>query len=347
LYGFPESHAASFALIAYASAYLKCHYLAAFTAALLNNQPMGFYAPATLVKDAQRHGLHFRPIDVTRSDWLCTIEDADGAKCVRLGLNYVKGVREETAQAILRARSANWVTGTDIPHHNTTGDYSKVIAESRCPSPNWPRPFTSIQDLVDRVPAIRKDELRALAEVGALNFINGVHRRDALWQAELAMRPAGPLFDTERTDLPEPGPLAQMTDSERLNTDFRRSHLTIGRHPMSFHREAMNELGVTTASDIQSVPHGRRVRTAGCVICRQRPGTAKGLVFLSLEDETGVSNAVVMPDMYEEYRSTLLENAYLLLDGELQNIDNVVTVKVVHMTPLHVAEEAVPSHDFR
>jgi len=312
LYGFPESHAASFALLAYASAYLKCHYLAAFTAAMLNNQPMGFYAPATLVKDAQRHGLHFRPIDVTRSDWFCTIEDDDGAKCVRLGLNYVKGVREETARAILRAR-----------------------------------PFTSIQDLVDRVPGMRKDELRALAEVGALNFINGIHRRDALWQAELAMRPAGPLFAAEQADILEPGPLAQMTDSERLNTDFRRTHLTIGRHPMAFHRERMNELGVVPASELLRIPHGRRVRTAGCIICRQRPGTAKGLVFLSVEDETGVSNAVIMPDVYTEYRATVLENSYLLIEGELQNIDNVVTVKASHMIPLHVAEEAVPSHDFR
>ncbi len=351
LYGFPESHAASFALLAYASAYLKCHYLAAFTAAILNNQPMGFYAPATLVKDAQRHGLHFRPIDVTRSDWLCTIEDDDGAKCVRLGLNYVKGVREETARAILVAqgRSANSVTVTDIPHPGANGRKLQINAESRCPSPNWlppPRPFTSIQDLVDRVPGMRKDELRALAEVGALNFINGIHRRDALWQAELAMRPAGPLFAAEKTDVPEPGPLAQMTDSERLNTDFRRTHLSIGRHPMAFHRERMNELGVVTASELKNVPHGRRVRTAGCVICRQRPGTAKGLVFLSVEDETGVSNSVVMPDVYAEYRTTLLENAYLLIEGELQNIDNVVTVKVAHMAALHVAEEAVPSHDF-
>jgi error-prone DNA polymerase len=322
LYGFPESHAASFALLAYSSAYLKCHYLAAFTAAMLNNQPMGFYAPATLVKDAQRHGLHFRPIDVTRSDWLCTIEEHDGAKCVRLGLNYVKGVREVTARAILAARGTSGRSDT-------------------------PRPFASIQDLVDRVPNLRKDELRALAEVGALNFINGIHRRDALWQAELAMRPAGPLFAAERTDVPEPGPLARMTDSERLNTDFRRTHLTIGRHPMAFHRERMNELGVVPASELKSVPHGRPVRTAGCVICRQRPGTAKGLVFLSVEDETGVSNGVIMPDVYAEYRATLLENAYLLIEGELQNIDNVVTVKISHMLPLHVAEEAVPSHDFR
>lgn len=116
---------------------------------------------------------------------------------------------------------------------------------------------------------------------------------------------------------------------------------------MSFHRQRMNELGVVPASELQRVPNGRRVRTAGCVICRQRPGTAKGLVFLSVEDETGVSNAVIMPDVFAEQRATLLENAYLLIDGELQNIDNVVTVKVAHLTPLHVAEEAVPSHDFR
>jgi error-prone DNA polymerase len=227
-------------------------------------------------------------------------------------MNYSKGVRETTARAIVAAR-----------------------------------PFASIQDLVDRVPDVRKDELRTLAEVGALNFINGIHRRDALWQAELAMRPAGPLFAVERADVPEPGPLARMTDSERLNTDFRRTSLTIGRHPMSFHRQRMNELGVVPASELSRVPNGRRVRTAGCVICRQRPGTAKGLVFLSVEDETGVSNAVIMPDVFAEQRATLLENAYLLIDGELQNIDNVVTVKVAHLTPLHVAEEAVPSHDFR
>ncbi len=162
LYGFPESHAASFALIAYASAYLKCRYLAAFTAAILNNQPMGFYAPATLVKDAQRHGLHFKPIDVTRSDWRCTIEEQNGEKCVRLGLNYAKGLREQAAKAILDARAA--------------------------------APFSSIQDLVDRVPELRKDELRKLSEIGALNFITEtpIHRRAALWDSELAIRPSRP-----------------------------------------------------------------------------------------------------------------------------------------------------------
>jgi error-prone DNA polymerase len=137
LYGFPESHAASFALIAYASAYLKCRYLAAFTAAILNNQPMGFYAPATLVKDAQRHGQHFNPVDVTRSEWLCTIEEQNGEKRVRLGLNYVKGLRQQAAQSILEARAR--------------------------------APFSSIQDLVNRAPELRKDELRTARSISSAN----------------------------------------------------------------------------------------------------------------------------------------------------------------------------------
>ncbi|MDQ6759785.1 MAG: error-prone DNA polymerase [Acidobacteriota bacterium] len=318
LYGFPESHAASFALIAYASAYLKCRYLAAFTAAILNNQPMGFYAPATLVKDAQRHGLHFKPIDVTQSEWLCTIEQQGSNKFVRLGLNYVKGVREQAARAIVQARSE--------------------------------RAFSSIQDLVDRVPELRKDELRKLSAIGALNFIEKasrkIHRRDALWESELAMRPRGDLF-AQLDAAAVASPLAAMSDSERLNADFRGTQLTIGKHPMAFHREALNALGVIPANRLGEITNGRFVRTAGCVICRQRPGTAKGLLFLSIEDETGVSNAVVMPDVFERERVTLLENAYLVVEGELQNIQNVVTVKAARIQPLHVVEAAVPSHDFR
>lgn len=312
LYGFPESHAASFALIAYASAYLKCHYLAAFTAAILNNQPMGFYAPATLVKDAQRHGLHFKPVDVTQSDWLCTIEHHNGEKWVRLGLNYAKGLREESGRAIVEAR-----------------------------------PFSSIQDLVHRVPQLRKDEVRRLGEIGALNFIQeGVHRRDALWEAERAMRPAGPLFDALEPESPTPSPLAIMTPSERVNADFRGAHLTIGKHPMALHRQALDALGVLPTNQLSLVPNGRIVRTAGCVICRQRPGTAKGLVFLSIEDETGVGNAVVMPDVFERERRTLLDRSYLVIEGEMQNIDRVATVRAIRILPLSVAEAAVPSHDF-
>jgi error-prone DNA polymerase len=316
LYGFPESHAASFALIAYASAYLKCRYLAAFTAAILNNQPMGFYAPATLVKDAQRHGLHFNPIDVTRSDWLCSIEKENGERRVRLGLNYVKGLREQPARAILAARAQ--------------------------------APFASIQDLVDRVGELRKDELRKLSEIGALNFITAspTHRRAALWDSELAIRPTGPLFANSQQPITNSAPLTPMDASERLNSDFRRTHLTIGKHPMAFHREKMDALGVTPAAQLKFVRNGSMVRTAGCIICRQRPGTAKGLLFLSVEDETGVSNAVVMPDVFDRERKTILNNPYLMIDGEMQNIDNVHTVRAAHFEPLHVAEEAVPSHDF-
>ncbi len=216
LYGFPESHAASFALIAYASAYLKCHYLAAFTAALLNNQPMGFYSPATIVKDAQRHGLKVLPVDVTCSDWKCTLELNGVAPALRMGLRYVRGLREEAAQALVRERTC--------------------------------APFTSIHDLTHRVPELRKDELTTLAEIGALNSISldiptpertrgaeesrsQLHRRDALWQVERAVRHSGPLLENH-PEPDSPSPLAPMTHEERLVADFRGTGLTVGPHPM-------------------------------------------------------------------------------------------------------------------
>ena len=306
LYGFPESHAASFALIAYASAYLKCHYLAAFTAAMLNNQPMGFYHPATLVKDAQRHGLHFRFVDVQQSQWKCTIEDG----VVRLGLNYVRGLRKETAEAIVATR-----------------------------------PFSSIVDLVDRVHGIRKPELRMLAEVGALNSLGG-HRRDALWEAERALRPAGPLFEAAET--PEPAsPLLAMTTPERIRADFFGTGVTIGPHPMRLYRDHLRTRGVVAAEDLQHVPHGRLVRVAGCVICRQRPGTAKGFMFLSLEDETGIANGIVEPDLFDAYREALVTAPYLLVEGVLQNQQGAVSVKLNRAEALDFKVAEVPSHDFR
>jgi error-prone DNA polymerase len=333
LYGFPESHAASFALIAYASAYLKCHYLAAFIAAILNNQPMGFYHPATLVKDAQRHGLHFRPVDVQQSQWKCTIEDDS----VRLGLNYVRGLRKETAEAIVSAR-----------------------------------PFSSIDDLVHRVPGLRKPELRMLAEVGALNALIltahnaagrerssesgsapcavrsslGGHRRDALWEAERALRPAGPLFETAES--PESSsPLMPMSVPERIRADFYGTGVTIGPHPMKLYREGLRTRGVVAAEDLQYEKHGRLVRVAGCVICRQRPGTAKGFMFLSLEDETGIANAIVEPDLFDAFRETLVTAPYLLVEGILQNQQGAISVKLNRAEPLHFEVAEVPSHDFR
>jgi error-prone DNA polymerase len=319
LYGFPESHAASFALLAYASAYLKCHYLAAFMAAMLNNQPMGFYAPAILLNDARRHGLRVLPIDVVRSRWECTVEEEGvrcqvlGARMLRLGLRYVKGLRAEAGQAIVRERERG--------------------------------AFRDIDDLARRVPELRKDEMNKLAEVGALNSLEAAHRRDALWQAGHAAQPAGPLIEA----LPEPeraSPLAQMNIEERLNADFAGTGFTIGKHPMAYRREEMNALGVTPARQLARMRDGSRVRVAGCVIVRQRPGTAKGFVFLSMEDETGVANVIVTPDLFDRSRFALLGSQFLLIDGALQNVDHVVSVKAARVEALSARVSADVSHDF-
>jgi error-prone DNA polymerase len=315
LYGFPESHAASFALLAYASAYLKCRYLAAFTAALLNNQPMGFYSAQTLVKDAQRHGLHFLPVDVTQSDWPCTIELRRTDKVVRLGLNYVKGFNQNTGLAIVAERTKG--------------------------------PFKDIDDLRHRVPEISKDELTALADLGALNHIGGSrHRRDALWQSALALRPAGELLK-EASLAETPSPLAAMNPVERLQADFANSGLSIGSHPMKFHREYLNRMQVIQAAQVKHMPDGRFIRVAGAVICRQQPGTAKGFVFLSLEDETGIANIILKPDIFDRLRVEVLNNSYLIVDGILQNTRGVASIKATDVRPCVMPTTAVAaSHDF-
>jgi error-prone DNA polymerase len=360
LYGFPESHAASFALIAYASAYLKCHYLAAFTAALLNNQPMGFYHPATIVKDAQRHGLKMLPMDVTRSDWKCSLEAVASGQlpaaskgndfagkniAVRLGLKYARGLREPAAQALVRERSL--------------------------------APFASIQDLARRVPELRKDELTTLAEIGALNSVasgqlpvrraslhegsvslatghcpqpTGFHRRDALWQVERAVRWSGPLLDDlPENELPEIGvgsPLAAMTDEERLVADFRATGLTVGPHPMQYRRAEMKKMGIIRACDLAHLPNGRRLRIGGCVIARQRPGTAKGMMFMSLEDETGIANAIFSPDLLQKNRVLLISERFVMIEGILQNRDNVIHIRAEKVSPLQVTRAETVSHDF-
>jgi error-prone DNA polymerase len=312
LYGFPESHAASFALIAYASAYLKCHYLAAFTAAILNNQPMGFYSPATLVKDAQRHGLKVRPIDVMRSNWECTLEDS----AMRVGLRYVHGLHESAGRALVSARNE--------------------------------RPFTSIDDLILRVPALQKNELVQLADIGAMNFLNPAHRRhrrDALWQVERAAQRTGPLLETLEPG-EESSPLDVMTPEERLVADFNGTGMTIGPHPMAYRREELSSHGILRASDLAGIPNGRLVRVAGCVIARQRPGTAKGFVFLSLEDETGIANIIVTPDVLDRNRATIIQGKFLLFEGPLQNVDNVIHVKAARVEEIAVLHAAPRSRDF-
>jgi error-prone DNA polymerase len=305
-YGFPESHAASFALLAYASAYLKVHHPAEFCAALLNNQPMGFYHPATIVRDALRHGQAVRPADVGFSDWRATVEDG----AVRLGLLQVKGLREAAARRLVAARRA--------------------------------RPFQSVDDLVARA-GLTREEVTELAEAGALGSF-GLRRRAALWQAARAARPAGPLFAGHPPG-PDPSPLREMTVAERLVADYRATGVTVGPHPMALRRADWTRLGVTPAAGLSRFPTGQRLRVAGAVVVRQRPGTAKGFVFLSLEDETGIANVIVRPDLFERARATLVHEPFLLVDGVLQHEDGVTAVRATAARPLAVAA-AVPSHDF-
>ncbi|HXR38560.1 MAG TPA: error-prone DNA polymerase [Terracidiphilus sp.] len=306
MYGFPESHAASFALIAYASAYLKVHYLAAFTCGLLNNQPMGFYSPAVLIKDAQRHGLRVRPICVQQSDWLCTVEpELDGSLSLRIGLNYVKGLRQFSAEALLAARSSHG-------------------------------PFASVDQLAVRLPALNRKDLVALASVGALNALGAVeHRRDALWQVEQAGRPVGPLLrGAAPVHTGTTNPLQQMTADERLAADYAGTGITTGPHPMAWQRAVLRRQGFLSAQELESCRSEAQVRVAGRVISRQRPGTAKGFVFLSLEDETGIANIIVAPDVFEQNRLIVTRSRFLSIAGKLQNQDGVIHVKARLLTPL-------------
>ena len=344
---------------------------------MLNNQPMGFYSPATLVKDAQRHGLKVRPIDITRSEWLCTLErvqtnrsgdQANGESpegfAVRLGLRYVKGLREDIGQEIARERGR--------------------------------RAFSSIEDLKLRVPKIQKTELTALAEIGALNPIAGAprgHRRDALWQVERAARRAGELFEAESRNVesvatieevepqglkttetnslmsrlslgrsgqePRPpnegaalddnsmnSPLAAMSVEERLVADFRGTGMTVGPHPMAYHRSRLKAQGIRSAIELQNLPNGIPVRVAGSVIARQRPGTAHGFVFLSLEDETGISNAIITPQLFQRDHVAIVHQQFLLIEGVLQNQENVISVKAASVKPLQITQAQTESHDF-
>ncbi len=305
-YGFPESHAASFALLTYASAYLKVHHLDAFTAAMLNNYPLGFYSPATLVKDAQRHGLGFRPIDINESDHLCTLEGDE----LRIGLNYVKGLRKDTGEAIAAERRNG--------------------------------PFVNADDLAARVPAVNKKELRSLALTGALDASD---RRRALWQVELAIREKGSLFTGQTFDQTSETPfIRRMSPLENVAADLSRTGLSLGPHPMTFVREEMNRKHVLTSKETLRMKRKDVVTVAGAVIVRQRPETARGVLFITLEDETGFTNVIVLPDMLEKYRSVINENSFLLIKGIAENE---TMVKGLYFEPLRVAETAIVSHDYQ
>jgi error-prone DNA polymerase len=352
LYGFPESHAASFALLVYASAYLKVHYPAAFYTALLNNQPMGFYHPSTLVKDAQRRGVRFHPIDVQLSDWDCTVE-ADGG--IRLGLRYVNGLRRQVGEAIAAARSKTCATSEPGPPTSadtlSRAETPSRVAHGFSPASASARQrFVSLDDLVART-GVRRDELVTLADIGALNAF-GYDRRSALWQAERAMRPSGEMFDEETANAEEVDvcPLKPMTESERIVADYAGTGLSVGRHPMALRREELAMRGVLRAADLRTARLGRRVRVAGMVITRQRPGTAKGFVFLTLEDETGIANIIVRPDLFARERLTIIEEPFLIVDGVFQNQDGVISVRAEQVLGMRggIADRGIDfdAHDF-
>jgi error-prone DNA polymerase len=305
LYGFPESHAASFALIAYASAYLKAHHPAAFFAAILNAWPMGFYHPATLVKDAQRHGTEVFPIDVAHSGWKCRWERGG----VRLGLRFVLGLAEAAGVRIEEEQAV--------------------------------RPFEDAGDLARRA-RLRPGELTLLAQAGALACF-GKTRREALWQVAKVARPAGPLLDGLPVD--DPSPLSEMTREEETAADYGATQMTTGPHLMEHWREKLSAQGILPAADLARLPDGQRVTTAGAVIVRQRPGTAKGFVFLTLEDETGMCQAIVRPDLFRENRAVIVGSGTLVVQGRLQKQDGTLSIKGERFWPLRQLE-AIPSHDF-
>jgi len=256
---------------------------------------------------------------------------------LRLGLRYVKGLSEQSGRSIVRAREES--------------------------------PFVSIDDLHHRVPELRKDEMRKLAAVGAFNFIQDVRqtsvcrsrepaplddtlkfvghttRRDALWQVERVARPAGELYE-ELHEADGNSPLVPMTRPERMAADFRGTGLTIGRHPVAYHRAELNKLGACRAIDMPELRDGSLISVAGWVIVRQRPGTAKGFVFLTLEDETGVANVIITPQLFDKYRLVIVDHPFLLVSGKLQNQDRVFSVKAKSIRALSFNVAAAASHDF-
>lgn len=317
LYGFPESHAISFALIAYASAWMKVHRTEEFYCALLNNQPMGFYGPATLIQDARRYGLRFLPPDVTASAWDCTIEDHEGQACLRIGLKMVKGLSHTSVQALCETREA--------------------------------APFTSLAQFRLRT-KFKRDELRILAQSGALNQL-AASRRQALWAVEqpleLDLFSQADLTAQAAEDSSTYGtPLPEMTLWERLCADFATTSVTVGSHPM---RQIRPRLSCRTwsADQLKHIRHGRSVTVVGAAICRQRPGTAKGVFFLSLEDETGIINCVLWPSLFERHRLMVAQEPYLLIRGKVQKSQGTLHIIARHVEALRL--EGAPksaSHDF-
>ena len=315
LYGFPESHAISFGLLAYASTWLKTHRAAEFYASLLNNQPMGFYSPDTLIKDAKRHGIQIHPVCIVQSDWQTKVL-SDSA--LRLGLNCVRGLGFATSERLLLERDV--------------------------------RPWQNLDDFLQRV-RVPRDERRVLAEIGALKELTQ-HRRDALWQVENPL-PIDDLFAVKRDtpDQPEEtqtdseGTLKPMNAVERMEADYRGLHLSTGPHPMALIRDQLPN--VWRANSLSQARTGSLITIAGLVICRQRPGTAKGNLFISLEDETGISNAFVPAKTFERHRLQITQENFLQITGVVQRSRGVISILAKSFAALpHAHLEGDLSHDF-
>jgi error-prone DNA polymerase len=314
-YGFPESHASSFALLVYSSSWQKRHYPAHFTCSLLNSQPMGFYQPTSLIQDAQRHGVEVRDVDIERSDWDCTLEPIDlgrnqiksgavGAdRALRLGFRMIKGLGKSCALRICSARGA----GT----------------------------FTSISDLTRRA-SLKKDECEALAESGALTVFTP-ERRQALWQIRAPHTPG--LFSTSPVGEPQVK-LPTLSAAEQLILDYGRKGLSVSDHPFRHYRKKLRKLGAARASDLIYLPRGQRVSVAGLVMARQRPATASGVVFMTLEDETGSANLIIYSKTFEQYERVARHSSMLLVHGTIER-DSRLPIQT-HSSGLPSDDEPVP-----
>jgi error-prone DNA polymerase len=333
-YGFPESHAASFAKLVYVSSWLKYYYPAAFAAAMINSQPMGFYAPAQLIRDAREHGVEVRSADVNASDWDCTLEEVGATHIflqppphlgkgnggtpptLRLGLRLIRGLPEAAVRAIVAARTA---------------------------------PYGSVAELSARA-KLGRGVVQRLAEAGALGSL-ALDRRAALWQA-LDQTPHVedlPLLACpDEGDSPPPA-LPQLSPQEEVFADYQSSGLSLRAHPVSFFRTELDQLAVTPAAQLVHWPHGRTVKAAGLVLMRQRPGTAKGITFVTLEDETGIANLIIHARVWKRFELAARRATALIAQGRLERKDKVVHIIVSRLEDMRSRLQELKHHsrDFR
>jgi error-prone DNA polymerase len=294
-YGFPESHAVSFALLVYVSSWIKCYYPDVFACALLNSMPMGFYQPAQIIIDAQKHGVEVRPVDVNYSDWDNRLEEkSDTYWTLRLGFRQVKGLREEDMKVLIRERKEG---------------------------------YTSIHQL--RETGLSETALEKLADADAFRSV-GHDRRNALWEVSTRDHQPGALFSGHPAIEESGGKIAlpEMTLSEHVIQDYAATTLSLKAHPVSFVREQLERLHVRPASSLENAKDGDQVKVAGLVLVRQRPGTASGICFITIEDETGTANLVVFQKLFDQYRKEIIQSKLLMVEGKLQKEGEVIHVIV-------------------